>query len=119
MSAPKPKLIKGIAPSGFAVTANLLLSGDVVYLGKAGQWIGDITHAVFFDQELKAQEIAQELGATAAHKIVGVYLIALDKKGLPLSTKEQLRAAGPSNYFHGKQQDMQTKRGRDVSLSEF
>lgn len=106
MSANKPKLIRGIAPSSFAVTANLLLQGDVVYLTMDGDWTGDISHAVHFAQEEKAQQSADQASATCAHEIVGAYVIALDENGLALSTKEQLRASGPSNYFHGKQQDM-------------
>lgn len=104
MSQSKLKTIKGVYPQYFAVTANLLLTGDVVYLSPAGKWALNVAHAKQFKSEENAQDVVRECQSLHANNAVGIYLVALDEAGWPLSTKEQLRTKGPSNYHHGKQQ---------------
>ena len=104
MSQSKLKLVKGQLPASFAVTAHDLMSGDVVYLAIQGYWVLDIKQASRFAAESVASAIAYHSQAACADKIAGAYVIALDKTGWPLSTKEQLRISGPSNYDHHKYQ---------------
>ena len=106
MSQNKLKAIKGARPSAFMVTANDLQSGDVVYLGARDRWLLTPLHGLVFATQEQAQSKADACNQGAAHLIVGAYIIALGKDGLPVSTKEQIRSQGPTNYAHGKQQDM-------------
>lgn len=104
MSQTKLKSIKGVKPTCYFVTANALLSGDVVYLGADNSWSLALTDAKSFYQIEEASAAADDSNHTQAHQVVGAYVLGASRDGQPLSTKEQLRATGPSNYFHGKQQ---------------
>ena len=104
MSHSKLKVIKGAKPAAYIVSANDLLTGDVVYLGVNGIWSISLSEAKAFRQNDIADEAADYSNKGHAHLVVGAYVSAIGADGLPLSTKERLRASGPSNYFHGKQQ---------------
>jgi len=87
------------------ITANALLEGDVVYLGDTG-WTRDLAQATVLtdeaDAELRLIEASAQTGT-----VVGVYLMEVQtENGLPAPThfREDFRATGPSNYFHGKQE---------------
>ena len=104
MSHSKLKVIKGAKPAAYIVSANDLLNGDVVYLNANGSWSVALTEAKAFRQNEVADEAADYSHKAHAHLVVGVYVLAIGADGVPLSTKERLRATGPSNYFHGKQE---------------
>lgn len=86
------------------VTANDLMDGDAVWLTAAGLWSLKADDALVLDT---AEDAERALAAATAQQgqIVGAYLadIAL-ADGRPLHTREALRARGPSNYHHGKQE---------------
>ena len=104
MSASKLKVIKGLAPHTFAITANDLLTGDAVYLSHEGRWVATLSQAMRFATEEIAQTVTHHSHSACADKIVGAYVIGLDEAGKPLSLRESLRMTGPSNYHHGKQE---------------
>ena len=88
------------------ITANGLLSGEVVYLAKAGAWSRHLSEAtVFTDASLCAKQLEQVgRGDTS---IVGPYLATVklghNRAPVPLHFREVFRATGPSNRFIGKQ----------------
>lgn len=104
MSHSKPHVIKGVTPAAYLVSANDLLTGDVVYLTAHGSWSVWLSEAKTYRQNEMAVEAAVYGNEAHAHLVVGAYVLAIGTDGLPLSTKERLRAQGPSNYFHGKQE---------------
>jgi len=87
------------------VTANDLLSGDVVYLDSHDCWVDDLSSAALYEDEAEAQE-KLDLAGLQINQVVGVYLAGA-KAGLngpePVHFREEFRAKGPSNYAHGKQ----------------
>ena len=88
------------------LTANDLFDGDVVYLDSDGAWTRRPAAARLFEDETEANRClaAAEMQEDA---IVGPYLAAAapggDRGPKPVHIREVLRAAGPSNYRHGKQ----------------
>ena len=87
------------------VTANHLLKGDVVYQTESG-WTRVLAEAELLTDEahadLRLVEASQQVS-----EIVGAYLADVKiQDGVPVPThfREDFRATGPSNYFHGKQQ---------------
>jgi hypothetical protein len=96
---------RGFAPK--IVTANALLSGEVVYLAADGRWSPEHRDAEFLANETLA---ALRLAFAEAQPdiVVGAYL-ADAKAGPngpePVHFREAFRMRGPSNYFHGKQAD--------------
>ncbi len=83
------------------VTANLLESGEVVYLGSAAQWlpnIGDALIAADKAELARLEEIAQR--AVAAREVTAVYAMDVSiiaERPAPLSVREKIRAAhGPT-----------------------
>ena len=94
-------------PSPFTpkvVTANALVEGDVIYQTATG-WTRELAKAEVLtdeaDADLRLIEASQQTG-----KVVGAYLadVSLGPDGpRPKHFREDFRAAGPSNYFHGKQ----------------
>jgi hypothetical protein len=87
------------------VTANALLSGEVVYLTADDRW--SPRHG---DAELIVDEAHAKLRLLFAEsrpgRVVGPYLAeATDGPDgpAPLRRREAIRARGPSNYAHGKQ----------------
>jgi len=88
------------------VTANALIEGDVIYQTATG-WTRDLAEAEVLtdeaDADLRLIEASQQ-----RDKVVGAYLadVAPTPKGpKPAHFREDFRARGPSNYFHGKQAD--------------
>ena len=88
------------------LTANDLFDGDVVYLTPDGAWTRYPGAARLFEDEAEANRC---LAAAKAQEdaIVGPYLAHAVPGGdggpEPAHIREVLRAAGPSNYCHGKQ----------------
>lgn len=88
------------------VTANELLSGEVVYLRADTSWSPDhgeaeyLTDSTTADARLLAAEACGDL-------IVSPYLadaqVNLIGRPEPVLYREALRTRGPSNKFHGKQ----------------
>ena len=87
------------------VTANDLLSGEVVYLSASGKWSPIHGDAVLLD-DLQADTRLAEIQKVAT-SVVGPYLAAAAKDGgnapSPIHFREVFRTKGPSNRFLGKQ----------------
>jgi len=93
-------------PVPHIITANDLISGEVVYLTKSGTWARHHRKAlVFLDAYLCAKPLAKIERTDAT--IVGPYIIAVKsangKPAEPAHFREVFRATGPSNRFIGKQ----------------
>ncbi|MDN5785526.1 DUF2849 domain-containing protein [Pseudorhodobacter sp.] len=88
------------------VTANDLISGDVIYLTAADTWSRQHNEAELIEDEAHAQ--LRLLDATAQKRIaVGAYLADArrgDRGPEPVHFREDFRTRGPSNYAHGKQE---------------
>ena len=88
------------------LTANDLLSGDVIYWDKYGNWVLDFEKALFLHTEDLALQSLRSAQNQAKH-LIGMYLadaeINEDFKLRPVHFREYYRATGPSNYHHGKQ----------------
>lgn len=85
------------------ITANDLLSGEVVYLDAAHRWSPELSTAKVFDL---VDEAEAELASTFNEaEVVGAYLAEVSKESqlMPRHYREGFRHRGPSNYFHGKQ----------------
>jgi len=87
------------------VTANALLSGEVVYLTAADHWSADLQQArAFADKPLA--EAASASAARRVAEVVGCYVTDMRQtaQGLtPTHFREDFRRRGPSNHAHGKQ----------------
>jgi len=83
-----------------AITANRLREGDVVYLTDSGQWSVFLNKSRISSDEAVLEEMqAQAEADVSARKIVAPYLIELvEIDGIlqPLSTREAIRATGPT-----------------------
>ena len=83
------------------LTANLLASGEVVFLARGGRFIDDISAALVASSKDEAKAL-EETGAAAKDNnvVVEPYLIdvALDEAGevRPTKFRELLRTRGPS-----------------------
>ncbi|MGR3803508.1 DUF2849 domain-containing protein [Marinibacterium profundimaris] len=91
------------------VTANDLLEGDVVYLAEDGSWTRILSEAALLTEEEHAKARLAE-AETQPEKVVGAYLTDMKagKNGPePVHFREDFRRTGPSNYAHGKQEDLQ------------
>ena len=90
------------------LTANTLISGEVVYLGREGHWVTTFRDALLIVDPVTANDVLAEAEAQTG-TVVGAYLIeaAQSRDGRPVPThfREGLRMRGPSNLFHGKQAD--------------
>ena len=88
------------------LTANYLLSGKVIYLNSEKKWIENSANAAVFDNQEDADN-ALTFAETQINKLQSAYLIDVvltsDGTPMPISNQELIRAAGPTNYFHGKQ----------------
>ncbi|MDJ0629133.1 MAG: DUF2849 domain-containing protein [Rhodobacter sp.] len=88
------------------VTANALLDGDVVYQTADDRWTRSIAEAELIEDEAHAQ--IRLLDAEAQQdRVVGAYLADARPSETgphPVHFREAVRATGPSNYFHGKQE---------------
>ena len=93
------------------ITANDLLSGEVVYLDASHRWSHDLDAAKVFEAlETAETELAN---AFSEAEVVGAYLaeVSLGASVKPRHYREGFRHRGPSNYFHGKQ----TAKGTEVA----
>lgn len=92
------------------VTANDLLLGDVVYMTTAGTWTRRLEEAHPAHSPEQARTMLEH-AAGQQDRIVGAYLADIVEgeggKPEPAHFREAFRATGPSNYFHGKQADLQ------------
>ncbi|PWR23485.1 DUF2849 domain-containing protein [Zavarzinia compransoris] len=92
------------------LTANRLSDGVVVYIGAGEAWVEDLAlAAVVTDEAGETRLQAAAAAAIKARQVVGAYLMPAtveDGKVLPVSVRERIRAAGPSNRTDlGKQAD--------------
>lgn len=90
------------------ITANALLEGDVIYLSNNDTWTRHLKDAVLLTDEADAQlRLLQAEAQTGL--IVGAYLADM-KDGPngpePTHFREAFRRKGPSNYAHGKQEQV-------------
>jgi hypothetical protein len=96
-------------PQYYVITANDLYDGEVVFWTGSDQWDYLLTNAYAFDDVSDAEGIMANL---RADQVVGAYAIAVTRNDLgvlaPTHLREVIRAAGPTNYFHGKQHDRQS-----------
>ena len=86
------------------ITANDLLSGEVVYLTASGKWSHVHTDALMFDDTKAGARLAEVQRRDTA--IVGAVLAgaAMGANGpSPIHFREVFRATGPSNRLIGKQ----------------
>ncbi len=89
----------------FILTANDLLMGDVIYLSKSRDWVRSLNKAMVFDDIDAANQALKS--AEANNALVGPYLAEVnlsDDEPVADHFREEFRAKGPSNYFHGKQE---------------
>ncbi|MAF54558.1 MAG: sulfite reductase [Deltaproteobacteria bacterium] len=90
------------------LTASHLISGEVIYLSSDKKWVDHLAKAVVFDNQEEAEN-ARTYADSLADELVDAHLIdvvlASDSAPKPKSYREQIRASGPTNYFHGKQED--------------
>lgn len=89
------------------VTANALLSGEVVYLAANDDWTPHLSQAELLTDEAHAQLRLVE-GSARQSEIVGAYLADMEATETgpePTHFREDFRRTGPSNYAHGKQVD--------------
>ncbi|SEN43779.1 Protein of unknown function [Loktanella fryxellensis] len=87
------------------VTANALLEGDAVWLTADDRWSPDMAEAELL-MDAKAAERRLADAAKRQSEVAGPYLAdaaATDHGPVPVHFREDFRARGPSNYFHGKQ----------------
>lgn len=85
------------------LTANDLLSGEVVYYQGAQKWSPNLQDAQVFKFE---EEAETALKSVHENEVVGAYLSEVSVNDNIISTlhfRETFRATGPSNYYHGKQ----------------
>lgn len=90
------------------VTANHLISGEVVYLTEGDQWSPLLAEAEVIEDEAHG-DIRLLDGNGRADEIVGVYLadVKIGANGPePTHFRETFRTRGPSNYAHGKQVEL-------------
>ena len=86
------------------VTANHLLTGEVVYQGASG-WVQNLQAAELFFDPSQAEK-ALSIAAQQPQIAVGPYLAEVAESSghpAPIHYRETFRASGPSNYHHGKQ----------------
>ncbi|MFD3189356.1 DUF2849 domain-containing protein [Sedimentitalea sp. HM32M-2] len=90
------------------VTASDLLEGDVIYLTADDSWTRDLVAAEVITDEAHAQLRLLEAERQSA-RVVGPYLAdVLPSRNGPQPThfREEFRRTGPSNYAHGKQEQL-------------
>ncbi len=90
-----------------ALTANRLTDGEVVFW-KQGQWVERFADAELFAPDDAEAEAAEAHAKNQITLVVEPYLIDLmESEGLwaPVSYRERIRALGPTNLNHGKQEE--------------
>ena len=94
------------------VTASDLVVGDVIYQTAEDGWSRALPEAEILCDEAHAQLRLIE-AERQQNRIVGAYLaeVAIGENGPePVHFREDFRRAGPSNYFHGKQENPRQPR---------
>ena len=90
------------------LTANHLLEGDVIYWSATGDRVRAHKDAKLFDDELEAIA-ALDAAKRQPDVAVGPYLADAALEGdapVPTHFREEFRTRGPSNYPHGKQEQV-------------
>jgi len=91
------------------VTANELLSGAVVYLGRDGALHAGLAAARLFGPDKTAERDALIAKARASGRIVGIETekVAVEAGGvLPQRLRERIRANGPTAPYGPERQDL-------------
>ncbi|MGA9253901.1 MAG: DUF2849 domain-containing protein [Roseobacter sp.] len=89
------------------ITANHLLQGDVIYQTETG-WTRTLAEAEVLTDEAHADLRLIEASQQTS-EVVGVYLADVNLPNdtpSPTHFREDFRARGPSNYPHGKQEEL-------------
>ncbi|MFZ1773588.1 MAG: DUF2849 domain-containing protein [Rhizobiaceae bacterium] len=92
------------------LTANLLSTGEAVWLSANGRWATAISQSdIARDDVSEARLESRGKASLARHEVVDVNLVEIalhDGNPLPLRLRERIRAAGPTNRLDlGKQAD--------------
>lgn len=91
------------------ITANDLRLGHCVWMRGDG-WTPDPAQAEIFEDEAIA-DLAMLEAARQSNIVVGAYLVEArrgpDGRPQPAHFREAFRRQGPSNYFHGKQAEIE------------
>lgn len=90
------------------VTANDLLSGDVIYLSSSDQWVHWHKDAELISDPDHAA-VRLDFASKQQGKIVGAYLadaVTSETGPVPVHFRETFRSRGPSNLPHGKQSEL-------------
>ncbi|MBX2836795.1 MAG: DUF2849 domain-containing protein [Gammaproteobacteria bacterium] len=90
------------------LTGNDLQTGEVIFYTQMGTFTEDLTKALVFDDDSEASAALKRI-IDGAGDVVGAYLIEVQSgsKGVQAShIRERIRTAGPTNYFHGKQEEV-------------
>ncbi len=94
------------------VTASDLIEGDVIYLTADDRWSRRLEQAEVITDEAHAQ-LRLLFAEHQQNRVVGPYLaeVAVGPNGPePTHFREEFRRTGPSNHFHGKQQERRQPR---------
>ena len=87
--------------SQFAITANDLRDGVVVYLDATGNWVPCLEDCRLVDESGLDAALTESQQGEASQVVVGVYEIAVvrgDGWLMPERLREQIRAFGPSTH---------------------
>ena len=91
------------------ITANDLLSGEVVYLSPLHAWLPTLVTSQVYQAIEQAEAVLAQVAIES--EVIGPYLMEVavlnDVPGasiVPKHYREEFRRRGPSNYFHGKQE---------------
>lgn len=89
------------------LTANALLDGDVIYFTAERRWVTTLSDAALYEDKDSAEAALASVQDDLA--LVGPYLadaIKGENGPEPTHFREEFRRTGPSNYFHGKQEEV-------------
>jgi len=78
------------------VTANLLVSGKIIYLNANSGWHDDIKDATVAAGDEVEELLARAQRDVAANQVVDAYAIEITGAHEPISARERIRANGPS-----------------------
>ena len=87
------------AEGSSVVTANRLLDGRIVWLDPAGQWQLSIAQAHTFSNDGMEAVLARQAAKAAEDEVVGIYGVQVEPSSSgpePITTRERIRAFGPS-----------------------
>lgn len=83
----------------FVLTANRLLDGRVVWLTPNGYWGVRLEDARFFLNKADAEQEQNQIASSdSARFLIDLHCTELKASLLPLTTREQIRAFGPSTH---------------------